>query len=353
VVFFIHTPGQVHLWSNIVNALQRRGHIVKVIARQIESINQLLDNYGIQYTTYGKSSKTKFGKVLQLPFQLLRSFEPVKRFRPDILIGTGTMESWISFLLGKPSIIFEDSEPTPFLERLSWGYPASIILTPACFSKDLGEKQVRFNGYKELAYLHPNHFKPDSTIYKELGITRQERYIILRFGSFEAVHDINRRGFSTDDKYQLVEKLNKLARVFISAEGTLPTDLGQFKLPISYNKIHHAYYYAHLLVSDTQTSSTEAAILGTPVVRCNNFVGPNDMSNFIELEQKYGLIYSFQESAKAIEKALELIQQPDLKEQWVKKREKLLTDKIDVTQFMIDFIENYPESFYEYGKNNI
>jgi len=36
-----------------------------------------------------------------------------------------------------------------------------------------------------------------------------------------------------------------------------------------------------------------------------------------------------------------------------KKRERLLADKIDVTQFMVDFIENYPESFYRYkdGEN--
>jgi len=43
-----------------------------------------------------------------------------------------------------------------------------------------------------------------------------------------------------------------------------------------------------------------------------------------------------------------LIQQPDLKEQWAKKQERLLADKIDVTQFTVDFIENYPESFYRY-----
>ena len=32
----------------------------------------------------------------------------------------------------------------------------------------------------------------------------------------------------------------------------------------------------------------------------------------------------------------------------MKKREKLLEDKIDVTKFMIEFIEEYPESFYKY-----
>jgi hypothetical protein len=348
VVFFVHTSGQVYLWSHVARALERNGHETIFVARGNESICSLLDNYGIKYLNYGKVGKTKYEKVLQLPFQFFRLFGSVKQFRPDIVIGTGTLEAWSGALLGRPSIIFDDSEPRHSLERLSWSYTASCILTPACFSKDLGGKQVRFNGYKELAYLHPNYFKPDPAVYQELGLTQKENYIILRFGSFEAVHDVDRKGFSTTDKYQLVDKLRKYARVFISPEGNLPADLEQYKLPIPYHRIHHAYHYAQLLVTDTQTSTTEAAILGTPVVRCNNFVGPNDMSNFIEIEQKYGLIYSFQESDKAIEKALELIQQPDLKEQWAKKRQRLLADKIDVTQFMVEFIEIYPESFRKY-----
>ena len=52
------------------------------------------------------------------------------------------------------------------------------------------------------------------------------------------------------------------------------------------------------------------------------------------------------------DKALELIQQPDLKEKWAKKRQRLLADKIDVTQFMVDFIEHYPQSFYRYKEES-
>lgn len=97
--------------------------------------------------------------------------------------------------------------------------------------------------------------------------------------------------------------------------------------------------------------TTEAGVLGTPAIRCNSFVGENDMGNFIELEQKYGLIFNYNDSDKAIGKAVELIQKPDLKEEWRKKREKLLKDKIDVTAFMVWFIENYPESFKEMKEN--
>ena len=39
-----------------------------------------------------------------------------------------------------------------------------------------------------------------------------------------------------------------------------------------------------------------------------------------------------------------LIQQEDLKGEWREKRRSLLEDKIDVTAFLVWFIENYPES---------
>jgi predicted glycosyltransferase len=101
-----------------------------------------------------------------------------------------------------------------------------------------------------------------------------------------------------------------------------------------------------MFVSDTGTMITEAAILGTPAIQCYSDFG--HCGNLLELEQKYGLVYTFKEPALAITQAINLVQQPDLKEQWAKKRQILLRDKIDVTQFFVDFLENYPISFRKY-----
>ena len=98
--------------------------------------------------------------------------------------------------------------------------------------------------------------------------------------------------------------------------------------------------------------TTEASILGTPAIRCNSFVGKNDMGNFNEIEKKYGLIFNYDDPDKAIDKAVELVQKPNLEEEWKKKREKLLKEKIDVTSFMVWFFENYPASFWKLKKNS-
>ena len=61
-----------------------------------------------------------------------------------------------------------------------------------------------------------------------------------------------------------------------------------------------------------------------------------------EEEEKYDLVYNCTnpESMErdAFEKAIELLKNPDLKQEGKTKREKLLADKIDVTKFMVDLV---------------
>lgn len=350
IAFFINTPAQAHTWRCIIENLIKDGHQVKILVRDYDSAPALLDKFGFEYKIYIKPSKYKYLKSLQIFPHVWYGYRLALKFNPQIIIGFGIIEAFTSFFLRRPCIIFTDSEPVPlqnFLNKLL----SSVILTPDCFKGDFGSKHVRLPVYKELAYLHPNYFQPDSSVLNELGLSKNENYVILRFNAFDAVHDIGRRGFSLNDKYRLVRELDKFARVFIRSEKELPGDLAAYNLPVSFDRIHHALYFAHLLVTDTQTMTTEAAILGTPVIRCNNFVGPNDMGNFIELEQKYGLIFNYKESTEAIQKAIELAQRPNLKLEWQLKKKKLIKDKIDLTSFMVWFIENYPNSFKQMKDN--
>jgi len=340
----INTPADVHTWRYVICALKDKGHEVTILARDYEGTVELLDKYGFKFRPFNAIGP-KYLKIFEIVPRIWKGWKLSKEFNPDIIAGFGVDAAFTGALCRKPSIVFTDSEPLPvqhFLTKLL----TTAILTPSCFRKDLGKKQVRLASYKEYAYLHPNYFRPDSSIYNELGISATEKYVVLRFNAFDAFHDIGKQGFSLADKHCLVRELEKHCRVFISDEGSLPQDLECYKLPIPYERIHHALYFAQLVVSDTQTLTAEAAILGTPAIRCNNFVGTNDMGNFIELEQKYGLIYCFRDSKKAIQKAVELASRPDLKQEWAIKSQRLLADKIDVTQFIASFIEDLAEGRY-------
>jgi predicted glycosyltransferase len=219
-------------------------------------------------------------------------------------------------------------------------YPfADVIFTPSNFGKDLGKKQVRINGYKELAYLHPNHFTPDKSVFDGLDVNENDKYIVMRFVAWKAGHDIKRKGFDLETKIRFVKELEKYAKVYISSETELEDELEAYRISIPPEKMHDFLYFAQMMVGDSQTMTTEAAVLGTPAVRCNSFVGENDMANFIELENKYGLIFNFNDPEKALQKAVEVLQTPNVKAEWEEKRDALLNDKVDVSAFMVDFIE--------------
>lgn len=341
--FFLNTPAHVHLYKNVIRNLETRGHKAIILARNYGDTVNLLDEMGFEYFIYADVPDSKYGKILALPFNVLTAYNYLRKREPDLLIGMGVYSAYTSQLLRKKCIIFNDSEPTPYQFMLFKPF-VDVILTPSSFTKDLGPKHIKFNSFKEIAYLHKNYFAPDASIYDFLGINQNEDYVLLRFNAFDAVHDLGINGFSIDQKRLLVNELSKHARVFISSELKLPDDFDKYLLKIPKSRIHDILYHAKLVVADTQTITTESAVLGTPVIRFNSFVGKRDMGNFVELENKYGLIFSFNDPEKAVNKAIELIQRPYLKNEWKQKRDKLLADKIDATQFLVSFFGSYPES---------
>lgn len=343
IAFFINTPAHVHFHKYTIRELERRGHTVLVLARNYGDTLKLLEELGFKYFMYSDVPDSKYGKIIDFPFSVLSAFKHLRKQKPDLLIGIGLYSTYTSLFLRKPCVIFTDSEPTNFQFMLLKPIVKAII-TPSSFKMELGSKHIKINTYKEFAYLHANYFKPDPSIYELLGISPDLDFVLLRFNAFDAVHDVGIKGFTIEDKRTLVREAERYSKVFISSELDLPEDLQKYAITIPKHKIHDVIHYAKMVVADTQTIITEAAVLGTPAVRYNTFAGENDMGNFVELEKKYHLIHSFNDSQKAINKVIEFVKKPNLKKEWVQKRDNLLADKIDATKFMVTFIENYPES---------
>lgn len=352
----INTPAQLHFYRNIVKSLRERGNTVFLIVRDYGDTIELLNELNLDYYIYSRPTTSKHGKVLSLPLDILRAYNYLKSLNIDMITGFGVYDAYTAFLLRVPVVVFNDSEPLANMKSYAIQFKLympfiSVMITPESFRQDMGDKQIKINSYKELAYLHPNYYKSDDSIFDLLGLGRNQDYVLLRFNAFDAVHDFSIKGFSDTDKIKLVMELKEYADVFISSEIGVPDELKGYVTKIPKIRIHDAISHAKLLITDTQTMATEGALLGTPTIRCNTFVGKNDMGNFKELESNYELIFNYTDPNKAICKAVELCNTPYLKKEWGKKKEKILGDKIDVTAFMIWFIENYPRSFAEMKKN--
>jgi len=344
---FINTPAQVHFYKNIIKILRERGNDVHLVARDYGETVALLNEMNLEHYIYSTPPDSKFGKILALPFDVINAYNYLKKFDIDIVTGFGSFDAYTSALLRVPAVSFNDSEPSAnnksYAIQLKLYLPfVAVLITPDSFGQNMGPKQIKVNAYKEMAYLHPKYYQPSDTIFDLLGLERGEEYAILRFNAFDAVHDYSIKGFNDEEKIELVNSLNNYIRVFISSEAGIPKELKKYLARIPKNRIHDALYYAKLLVTDTQTMATEAAILGTPTIRCNKFVGKNDMGNFIELEKKYHLMFNYSNPKEAINKAIELSRFNGQKQQWQNQKEIFIKEKIDLAKFMASFLENYP-----------
>jgi predicted glycosyltransferase len=332
----IEHPKQVHFWKNIIGNLMKDGHEIKILTIDKDTTLRLLDAYGFDYDVYGRHRKRMMVKACDIMVRTFRALTIAKRFKTDIFIeGTPTL-SYVSKVFGKPHIMLTDTEHANLAYWLTYPF-TDVIITPSCFKGKINpKKHITYNGYEELAYLHPNYFTPDPSVLEDLELHEGDRFIIIRFVAWEASHDIRDYGFT--DKNKVLKVLEgKYDRIFITSETRLPIEFEKYRLTISPEKIHNLLYYAPM--------NTESAILGTPAI----FVSTSRRGYTDEIGSKYDMLYTFSDphnaQKKALEKAIELLEDKNTKKKWQKKREKLLNEKIDVTKFMTEFIEGYPGSF--------
>jgi len=351
IVVDVNHPHQVHLFKNFIWKMEERGHEILITASKKDISIELLDIYGFDYTflgSYGRSITEKLFNLVKLDIKM---YNAVKNYNPDIFVGMSSIRAaHVAKLMNKVSITFQDTEPGMLQDKILFCPFTDVILTPFCFKEDYGKKHLRYNGYHELAYLHPNYFKPNPTVLDELGLTKDDDFILMRFVGWASPHEIGMK--SIIDKTEFVKELEQFGHVLITSEGKLDDNLEKYKINVSIEKIHDLLYYAKLFVGESQTMTTEAGVLGTPAIRCNNWVGVNDMGNFIDLEFNYNLIYNFTDKRSALDKAIELLNNPQLKNEWALKRERLLKECVDLTSLMIWFIENYPQSYLDLKENN-
>lgn len=347
-------PAHVHQFKHVIWNLENRGHEVKIVARDKDVTLHLLKSYGFEYEFLGKYYESMMGKAYGLFKTSYKLFKIAREFKPDLLVGRGSPYSaYVSKLLGRSHIAFWDTERAPLNDMLAYMF-IDVICTPSCFRKNIKRKHVKYNGYKELAYLHPNYFKPDPAVLEEINISKDDTFVIMRLISWKAHHDIRLKGIKEGTELEFIRGLEQYGQVFIVSERKLDERLEKYRVRISPEEIHSLLYYAQLYVGEGGTMAVEAAILGTPAIHIESNpkgVATGEFSgNFLELRDKYELLYFYPDQNQALKKAVEILENKNAKKEWREKREKLLKDKIDVTAWMTDFIERYPESFYEYKR---
>jgi len=348
ILFFLGHPAHFHLFRFVIKELKSKDHQVVIVIKSKDVLENLLATENLGYLNiYSKErSNNKFRIALSLLQRDLKLKNIVKNEKPDLMAGTSSEIARVGRFLRVPSVVVNEDDAEVVYNFARFSYPfTNVILVPVtCSTGKWKSKTVFYEGYHELAYLRPDYFNPEIEKVKDLINNPGEKYFILRLAKLTAHHDIGKKGIDKEIANRLISSLKGKGKIFITSERELEPEFEQYRIKIDPTLMHHALSFASLYIGDSQTMAAEAAVLGTPSIRFNDFVGR--LGYLEELEHKYGLTYGIKTSEPELlfRKIDELLSIPNLKTEWQKRGEKMLSEKIDVTAFMVWFIENYPES---------
>ncbi len=384
ILFVSGHPAQVHNFRLVREELIKDGHQVFWLTTPKDIATNLLDVYGIPYEVLHKPNKGMISKAWTLLRNVLWEMRYLRRNKIDVAITRTCPYTTIAAkLCGVKHIIIDDTEHAAEQVKVL-SNRADAILLPECFWFQLRKDEIRFPGNIEVHYLHPKRFC-SAPVWDLLGIEEGTRFAIVRFVKWDAWHDTQLvGGFSLEQKRELIKRLSKHLRVFISSESELPADLEPYRIQIPIERMHDVQAAAALFVGESATMASESVVLGTPAIYIDEVgrgytdeearegllwmyrpvanrskltieVTPKNIDKNTDIQsseknQKNGKVEPWWISGgveECIEKAEEIADAKFDSATYAQRHKEWLASKIDCTGFLTWFIENYPNSATE------
>jgi predicted glycosyltransferase len=347
VLIDLNHPAHYHFLKNTIKKMITNGIECIIVAQTKDVLTDLLDEDNIKYINKKPKRRKKnsfFILLYELILQDAIMLKIVLRKKPDLMIGTSYSITHIGKLLKIPSFVVneDDADVVPLFAKLSYPFATGVISPDVCSVGKWENKKISYEGYHELAYLHPNNFTPDKRIVEKY-IDNVDDYFILRFAKLSAHHDKGIQGITDEIALGIVHYLSDFGKVLITSEREFDSELEKYRMNINPKDIHHFLAFAKLYIGDSQTMSAEAGVLGTPFIRFNDFVGKIGYLN--DLEMKYELGYGFKTNQldKMLSKIEKLVKLVNIKQIWEEKRNNMLNHKVDVNKFLYNFIREYKQ----------
>ena len=336
VLIDILHPAHVHFFRNPIRLLTDAGHQVRVTSRDKDCTLELLDRYGIEHECISKQSSggpvAMAKELITRDWALLRL---ARKFKPDVLTGIGGVcAAQVGRLLRKPSVVFYDTENARLQNALT--YPlATRIVVPKCYTGKVPEhKTVRYRGYHELSYLHPDYFTPNREIALANGLASTGDTFLIRLVSWKANHDVGLKGWSSELLESVANFLSARGRVIISAEGELPKHLEPLRYAGDPVQIHHVMAFCRAYIGESATMASEATAMGVPAI----YAAPSFRGYVSEQQDRYAMATYVENprSETMIPRTEDFLETASGK--FVSRHKRMLKDCTDVAKFVASTI---------------
>lgn len=351
-LFFLVHPAKYHAFKNTINKLIFHGHEVKVLTSSKDVLVNLVSTENWDHECLfpeGRKMKnlpTFLSAVLMGLLTILRLFRATSKKRYDLYF-TDDLLTFVGKIQDVPTLHFQDDDLAAVPELASIIEFADYVISPECSNMGKYEaKKLGINSYKELGGFHPDVFLADKKVVENK--IKSQDFFLIRLVSLKATHDVNKEGLTNSDVLEIIKFLRPYGEVYINSEREIDPKLEPFRLSISPEQMCHFLGHCKIFISDSQTMSAEAAVLGTPFIRINDFV--DKLSYLHELENKYHLGYGIRtnEKDKIFTILKKLVANENLDELWANRRKKMLMEKDNLNTILIDILENYPDTLQNY-----
>ena len=179
ILFDINHPVDINFFKKSIYALKGDGHSILIVFRDRGSLAKILEYEipDIETIRFGSHQQGFVGKVVG---QLRRDYDLVSFFRKkdvNLVVSFGPTSVLASKVCRIPYLAFDDD----FEYKIPF-YHANLFATRHIYPDFIdydSSNTYKYNGFKELAYLHPNSLVKSTGILSKYGL-KPENYVFIR-----------------------------------------------------------------------------------------------------------------------------------------------------------------------------
>lgn len=272
----VNTP-HVRFFNGIIKKLRKDGHEVLITARDFSNIHDLLDIFGLEYTSIGDHGVTLEEKLLSSTKRAYDLSKFIIKEDIDIAITKHSIElPRVAFGLGIPNIFILDNEHAIAANKLTLPLTNKLII-PEIFDVwntiKFGMNPnniVQYNGTCEITHLED--FKYNEKILETLNLDLDDNKKIILMRPEPSLASYLHTDCTKSVLTPIVNELKDIANILViprfKAQSTIFKDIPHvhvIKTPVDTFSLTKR---ADLLIGAGGTMNREAALLKTPVISC-------------------------------------------------------------------------------------
>jgi uncharacterized protein len=273
ILFDLVHPADVNLFKQSILILKEKGHNVILTLRKRGALQRIAESEfpGFKIIIMGSHQKKLGSKIFAFIGREFSFFQLLRKQKVNVAVCQGVTFGFSCKILGIPLIHHDDDHEYRFTFLLG-KYLSTKDIMPD-FMPVNGSNFVKYRGFKEIAYLHPDYFKPNPDSLKFHDLI-PFKYVFIREIANVSVNYQGRLSFLNEILIYLEEKGLKAVLSLEDKSNISFYEKHSIVLKEPITDLYSLMYYSHFIISSGDTMARESSLMGVPCI----YTGGRSMS---------------------------------------------------------------------------